>query len=229
VAAVLNYIPYLGAIVTLMLIAAAALFSFDTLGPVLVATGGLLRPEHARGQPRDAAPAGPEDALNPVSIFVGLLFWGWLWGVTGALLAVPLTVMVKIICDHVTGPQGRGGHCSTTEATTPYSSLSGVIGSSRIRLPVAWNTAFRDRRRHADHRDLAEPLHAQRVDVRVVFVHERHVHLGWRVGVDRDRIFGEVGVRHPPVPGVHHAMLHEGHADAADHAADALAARQSSG
>ena len=39
--------------------------------------------------------------LNAVALFVGLLFWGWIWGITGAVLAVPLTVMVKIICDHV--------------------------------------------------------------------------------------------------------------------------------
>jgi predicted PurR-regulated permease PerM len=43
--------------------------------------------------------------LNAVALFVGLLFWGWIWGITGAVLAVPLTVMIKIICDHVDGLQ----------------------------------------------------------------------------------------------------------------------------
>jgi len=36
-----------------------------------------------------------------VAIFVGLIFWGWIWGVTGAVLAVPLTVLVKVFCDRV--------------------------------------------------------------------------------------------------------------------------------
>jgi predicted PurR-regulated permease PerM len=39
--------------------------------------------------------------LNPVVIFLGLTFWGWLWGIPGALLAVPMLAMFKIFCDHI--------------------------------------------------------------------------------------------------------------------------------
>ena len=39
--------------------------------------------------------------LNPVVIFVSLVFWGWLWGIPGALLAVPILATFKIVCDHV--------------------------------------------------------------------------------------------------------------------------------
>jgi predicted PurR-regulated permease PerM len=108
VAAVLNYIPYLGAIVTLSLIAMAALVSFDTMGPVLAATGGFFALNILEGNLVTPLILGRKMPLNPVSIFIGLLFWGWLWGITGALLAVPLTVMVKIICDHVTGLRSLG-------------------------------------------------------------------------------------------------------------------------
>lgn len=38
--------------------------------------------------------------LNPVVIFISLIFWTWLWGIPGALLAVPLLMTLKIICDH---------------------------------------------------------------------------------------------------------------------------------
>jgi predicted PurR-regulated permease PerM len=44
---------------------------------------------------------GQRLALNPIVIFVGLIFWGWLWGVGGALLAVPIMVSIKIVCDHI--------------------------------------------------------------------------------------------------------------------------------
>jgi predicted PurR-regulated permease PerM len=44
-------------------------------------------------------------ALRPVVIVVALSFWGWLWGIAGALIAVPLTVAVVIACDHY--PQSR--------------------------------------------------------------------------------------------------------------------------
>jgi predicted PurR-regulated permease PerM len=39
--------------------------------------------------------------MNAVAIFVGLLFWGWVWNVWGMLLAVPMLVVIKTVCDHV--------------------------------------------------------------------------------------------------------------------------------
>jgi len=39
--------------------------------------------------------------LNPVVIFIWLIFWGWLWGIPGALMAVPLLAIFKIVCDHI--------------------------------------------------------------------------------------------------------------------------------
>lgn len=103
VAAALNYVPYIGALVTLGLVTAAALVTFDTMGPVSAVAGGFFAINLLEGNLITPMLLGRKMPLNPVSIFLGLLFWGWLWGVVGALLAVPLTVMVKIICDHVTG------------------------------------------------------------------------------------------------------------------------------
>jgi len=108
VAAALNYVPYLGALVTLALVSAAALVAFDTLGPVLATAGGFFAINLLEGNLVTPMLLGRKMPLNPAAIFLGLLFWGWLWGVVGALLAVPLTVMVKIICDHVTGLQPVG-------------------------------------------------------------------------------------------------------------------------
>jgi predicted PurR-regulated permease PerM len=39
--------------------------------------------------------------LNPVAVFISLLLWGWMWGIVGALIAVPLMAAFKIVCDHV--------------------------------------------------------------------------------------------------------------------------------
>jgi len=44
---------------------------------------------------------GKRLSLNPVGIFIWLLLWGWLWGIPGALLAVPLLAVIKIICDNI--------------------------------------------------------------------------------------------------------------------------------
>jgi predicted PurR-regulated permease PerM len=46
--------------------------------------------------------------MNPVAVFVGLLFWSWLWGVWGTVLAVPMLMMIKAICDHVEDLQPVG-------------------------------------------------------------------------------------------------------------------------
>jgi predicted PurR-regulated permease PerM len=46
--------------------------------------------------------------MNPVAIFVGLLFWSWVWGLWGTVLAVPMLMMLKAICDHVEDLQPIG-------------------------------------------------------------------------------------------------------------------------
>jgi predicted PurR-regulated permease PerM len=46
--------------------------------------------------------------MNPVAIFIGLLFWSWVWGVWGTILAVPLMMMGKAICDRVEYLQSVG-------------------------------------------------------------------------------------------------------------------------
>ena len=83
--------------------AVAALVSFDTPNQALIAAGGFFVINMIESNLVTPAVLGRRLPLNVVALFVGLLFWGWIWGITGAVLAVPLTVMLKIICDHVEG------------------------------------------------------------------------------------------------------------------------------
>jgi predicted PurR-regulated permease PerM len=46
--------------------------------------------------------------MNAVAVFLGLLFWGWVWGIWGMLLAVPMLMIMKAVCDHVEDFQGFG-------------------------------------------------------------------------------------------------------------------------
>lgn len=103
VAAVLNYIPYVGALVTLLVIGLAGLVTFDTTREPLLAMGAFFVINLIESNIATPTLLGKRLPLNPVAIFVGLLFWGWVWGITGAVLAVPLTVMVKVVADRV-GP-----------------------------------------------------------------------------------------------------------------------------
>lgn len=100
-AALLNFIPYLGALATTSVLAVVALLTFDTPARALLVPAAFLALTSLEGQVVTPLLLGRRLALNPVVIFLGLIFWGWLWGVAGALLAVPILVALKIVCDHV--------------------------------------------------------------------------------------------------------------------------------
>jgi predicted PurR-regulated permease PerM len=100
-AAVLNFVPYLGPITSVTVITLASLASFDTLAHALIAPacfGAIHLVENNLVTPMLLGRRLP---VNTVAIFLGLIFFGWIWGIPGAVLAVPLTTVVKIACDHV--------------------------------------------------------------------------------------------------------------------------------
>jgi predicted PurR-regulated permease PerM len=101
VAAVMNFIPYLGAIVTIAVIFVAGLVSFDEPSRAVLAAGAFFGVNLIEAYIVTPLLMGRRLPLNPVAIFGGLLFWGWLWGVTGAILAVPLTACLKVMADRI--------------------------------------------------------------------------------------------------------------------------------
>ena len=100
-AGVLNFIPYLGAVVTIIVIGLAALVSFDTLREPMLAVGGFAVINMLEGNLLTPLLLGAKLPLNPVALFVGFLFWSWVWGIPGAILAVPMTVLIKVACDRI--------------------------------------------------------------------------------------------------------------------------------
>jgi predicted PurR-regulated permease PerM len=100
-AAVFNFIPYLGAVASMIILAIVALLTFDDLGRALLVPGVFLLLTALEGSFITPTIVGRRLTLNPVAIFVWLTLWGWLWGVPGMLLAVPLLAALKIVCDHV--------------------------------------------------------------------------------------------------------------------------------
>ena len=103
IAAVLNFVPYLGPMVTVTIIALAALASIDSTGHALLAPAAFLAVHLTESNLITPFVLGRHLPVNTVAIFLGLLFFGWMWGIPGAVLAVPLTVCVKLVCDHVPG------------------------------------------------------------------------------------------------------------------------------
>ena len=99
--AVLNFVPYFGPVAGVILLAAVGLLTFDTLGKGLLPPAWYLLLHLLEANLITPVLLGRRFTLNPVVIFVSLIFWTWLWGVPGALLSVPILVSIKVICDRV--------------------------------------------------------------------------------------------------------------------------------
>ena len=98
---VLEFIPYLGALIMTAILTLAALTVYDTIGQALLVPGVFLVINIIQGNFISPALMGHRLALNPVALLVGLTFWFWIWGLPGAFIAVPLLATFKIFCDHI--------------------------------------------------------------------------------------------------------------------------------
>jgi predicted PurR-regulated permease PerM len=101
IAGVLNFVPYLGAMVSATIIAAAALASIDSTARAVLAPAAFLGIHLIESNFITPFALRRHLPLNTIAMFLGLLFFGWMWGIPGAVLAVPLTVCAKLVCDHV--------------------------------------------------------------------------------------------------------------------------------
>ncbi|RWL46248.1 MULTISPECIES: AI-2E family transporter [unclassified Mesorhizobium] len=99
-AALFNFLPYVGALTTILLVAIIALISFDTIAYALLAPAFVLLCDIVEGQFVTPMVVGRRLEINAVAIFIAIAFWSWLWGFVGALMAVPLLVVIKVFCDH---------------------------------------------------------------------------------------------------------------------------------
>ncbi|HJU05448.1 MAG TPA: AI-2E family transporter [Nitrospiraceae bacterium] len=100
-AAFLTFIPYLGPLVGVGVITVVAALTFDELGWILLVGGTYWGIAALEGTFISPMVVGHRLTLNPVVLLFGLFLWGWIWGIGGALLAVPLMATFKIFCDHI--------------------------------------------------------------------------------------------------------------------------------
>jgi predicted PurR-regulated permease PerM len=101
VTAILNFLPFFGPIVGIGVVGLAGLLAFDTFGEALLPVAAYLGLHLVESYLVTPFALGQRFRLNRVVIFVAFIFFAWLWGVIGALLAVPLLVSLKVICEHV--------------------------------------------------------------------------------------------------------------------------------
>ena len=99
--AILNFVPYFGPSAGILLLATVGFLMFDTLWQALLPAAWYLLLHMLEANFITPVLLGRRFTLNPVVIFVSLIFWIWLWGVPGALLSVPILVSIKAVCDRV--------------------------------------------------------------------------------------------------------------------------------
>jgi predicted PurR-regulated permease PerM len=99
--ALLNFVPYLGALTGIICMTIGAVLSFDTFGYALIFPAVYLGFGVLEGSFITPWVMGRSLTLNPVIILLSLTFWGWMWGIVGIILAVPILAAFKIFCAHI--------------------------------------------------------------------------------------------------------------------------------
>jgi predicted PurR-regulated permease PerM len=97
----LVFLPYIGPLIGISIVTVVAFLTFDSLGRILLAPAIYIALEIIQGQIVTPMVLGLRFTLNPVAIFIWLIFWGWMWGIVGAMLAFPMLTIFKILCDHI--------------------------------------------------------------------------------------------------------------------------------
>lgn len=97
----LNFVPYLGALVGVSVLTVVAFLSLDGVAAALLPPAIYLTLTAIEGSFVTPSVLGYRLKLNPLILFAGIIFWGWMWGAVGAVLAVPMIASVKILCDEV--------------------------------------------------------------------------------------------------------------------------------
>jgi predicted PurR-regulated permease PerM len=100
----LNYVPYIGAACTTVVLFGVGLVTFPSLGYALVPPAAFVGAATVEGQFITPTVLGHRLTLNPLAVLLALAFWAWLWGPMGAFLAVPLTIVILVTMTHLFPP-----------------------------------------------------------------------------------------------------------------------------
>lgn len=102
-AGVFNIVPYFGPLIVAAGLGIVGYLQFETVGMALGVAGVAMLITTIEGFWLTPALMGKVAQMNRIAIFAGIMFWSWLWGIPGMLLAIPMMVVVKVVCDRVEG------------------------------------------------------------------------------------------------------------------------------
>ena len=118
-AALLNFLPYIGSLAGIAIVAVMSLATFPTVGAALLPPLAYLACTAIEGQFVTPTIVGRRLRINTVAVFVAVAFWSFLWSIPGALMAVPILVLLKVLCDNVEGLRGMGRFLSAEADDDP--------------------------------------------------------------------------------------------------------------
>jgi predicted PurR-regulated permease PerM len=107
-AGIFNSIPYYGPLLVTAGLSLVGFLQFGTIGMTVAVAGVSLLITTLEGSLLTPALMSRASSMNQVAVFAGLLFWSWVWGIWGMLLAVPMMMVIKVICDRVESLQPVG-------------------------------------------------------------------------------------------------------------------------
>lgn len=126
--ALLNYLPYVGPFVAFVVLSAVSAAHFSVFAEAIALPAGYAVITILEGHLITPMLVGRRVSLNPVVVFAGLLFWEWLWGVSGMVLAIPVLLVAKIWAQH-------------TRVLAPWAEFLGPNGRSNEPAPAAIHAA----------------------------------------------------------------------------------------
>lgn len=106
--ALLNYIPYIGPVIAALLLAVGGLMSYADIGTAMVPPAIMIAAHLVEANVVTPLIVGHRLTINPIMILISLSFWGWVWGTTGALLAVPLLIIIQTVLNAAGKPDIAG-------------------------------------------------------------------------------------------------------------------------
>ncbi len=112
-AAILNFLPYIGSLGGIVIVGIVSLATFPTLGTAILPPLCYFACTMVEGQFVTPMVVGRRLRINTVAVFLAVAFWSFLWSIPGALMAVPILVVLKVLCDNVSGLHGIGRFLSS--------------------------------------------------------------------------------------------------------------------
>ena len=118
-AALINFLPYIGSVIGICIVGMVALVTLPTIAAALLPPLSYFACTAVEGQFVTPTVVGRRLRINTVAVFVAVAFWSFLWSIPGALMAVPILVFLKVLCDNVEGLRGLGRFLSAEADDDP--------------------------------------------------------------------------------------------------------------